>query len=179
MPGCEYDLLQLAVAGHTGARARLLCAYMDTISRCVVGKVPLSEVDDVIDDAVLALLQGLSSFRVKGAFQAWVRTIAKRAVFRHYRRLRIERSVFVAACEDIRPIPPPDIEAATDRLLIEQLLSGLPVRQKEALLLRYGSGLSFAEIAGQLGVSVAAAKMCVRRATRALRADVSAPSALR
>ncbi|MDQ1372935.1 MAG: hypothetical protein QOJ09_273 [Actinomycetota bacterium] len=60
-------------------------------------------------------------------------------------------------------------ETATLRLALVAALRGLPRRQREALVLRYLSGLPHAEVAQSLGVSPSAAKAHVRRGLAALR----------
>ena len=88
-----------------------------------------------------------------------------RSVLRH--RIVAERSMLQ---------PPPDMPSAEqeamtllERSAVIAALHGLPVRQREALVLRYYGGLSVAEIASAMGISQGAVKSHVSRAMSALR----------
>jgi RNA polymerase sigma factor (sigma-70 family) len=66
--------------------------------------------------------------------------------------------------------PTPDAEeAATVRLALVAALQSLPKRQRQAVALRYLSGLKEEEVASALGVSASTASTHVRRGLDALR----------
>jgi RNA polymerase sigma factor (sigma-70 family) len=88
--------------------------------------------------------------------------------------LRVATNVAIDALRRRRPVPEraPAVdaqEATVLRMALVAALRSLPRRQREAVALRYLSGLSDAEVAQSLGVSPSAAKTHVRRGLDALR----------
>jgi len=69
--------------------------------------------------------------------------------------------------------PAADLEAEEEKAHLQALLLKLSVEQREALLMRFFSGLSFEEMASVLGISQSAAKMRVSRGLERLRALLS------
>jgi RNA polymerase sigma factor (sigma-70 family) len=74
------------------------------------------------------------------------------------------------------PEPPPDMPGAEqealallDRSALVSALRTLPLRQREALVLRYYAGLSEAQIASAMGISRGAVKSHTARAVASLR----------
>lgn len=109
--------------------------------------------EDLMQDTFAKATRSLGGYR-GGDPRSWLFTIA--------------RSVFV---DDVRPPPPtgeqleqsaadPDV---TEIEVISGILAMLPERQRTALLLADQAGLSMAEIAATLGISVGAAKVLVHR----------------
>lgn len=60
-------------------------------------------------------------------------------------------------------------EAVENRDMAERLLASLPPEQKEAVLLRYGEGLKYREIAAVTGQPLRTVQSRVRKALKTLR----------
>lgn len=88
---------------------------------------------------------------------------------------RKRRETPVAQIGD-RAAPPPSY--LEDRIVLDQALSGLPPRQRVAVVLRYWEDLSIADTAMLLGVTVGTVKSTVARAIAALRAQLAADRAV-
>lgn len=74
------------------------------------------------------------------------------------------------------PVPPPDDPSAETVALtvmgdssVTRAVLALPQRQRQAILLRYYAGFSYAEIAAELGISTGTLKNHIARGTSALR----------
>lgn len=98
-------------------------------------------------------------------FRPWLFAIAANVRREHWRR----RSRKPEA-----PLEPghegsvgPSVSTASDRL-VRRAVDQLPDGQREVVLLRWYGGLSFAEIAGVLGLTTTAAKVRAHRAVKAL-----------
>jgi RNA polymerase sigma-70 factor (sigma-E family) len=97
---------------------------------------------------------------------------------------RVLVNEFLASCRRRRETPVDQVgdRAAPqsypeDRIMLDQALSGLPPRQRAAVVLRYWEDLSIADTAALLGVSVGTVKSSVSRAIATLRPQVTADRA--
>lgn len=95
--------------------------------------------------------------------RAWLRTIAENVC--HDRRARAPRTRDLHALEDVLASPEREPGALAG---IEQALAQLPDTQRRAIVLREWHGLSYREIAAELGLSEAAAEAVAFRARRTL-----------
>ncbi len=92
---------------------------------------------------------------------AWLRTVAKRRLIDHWRRLasRDRSLIRLAGLATAPPAPATDPDDDVDRAL-----SSLPERQRAALVLRYLDDLSTSEVAVTLDISYKAAESLLARA---------------
>lgn len=93
--------------------------------------------------------------------RAFLTTVAQRVLSNHWRREQIERAYLdVLAQRPEAHAPSPEERAVVLETLLEidQLLDGLPLAAKRAFLLAQLDGLTQAEIARELGVSLATVK---------------------
>lgn len=95
-----------------------------------------------------------------------------RATVVNLARSRLRRAVLARrhARELPRDAPGPEeaTEALAARIALRHALRRLPARQREAVVLRYYAGLTEAEVARAMGVSLGAAKTHLHRARAAL-----------
>lgn len=101
--------------------------------------------------------------------RAFLATVAGGLVANHHRRRAIEQAYLDAIAALPMPLAPSPEERATvlETLLeIDRLLDGLPAKARRAFLLSQLEGLTYAEIAAQLGVSVSMVKQYMLRATQ-------------
>jgi RNA polymerase sigma factor (sigma-70 family) len=89
-----------------------------------------------------------------------------------WRRGRLEAVTDLQDLQDVVAAP----ERAPDALEgLGEALTAMPERQRRAIMLREWQGLSYAEIATELGVSVAAVETLIFRARRSLARGLEAP----
>jgi RNA polymerase sigma-70 factor (ECF subfamily) len=110
------------------------------------------DVDDITQDALVAVLRGLHSYRGEGAFRAWVDRVAARTAFGCLRSRRAEQEksshaagLHAALSEDSAPA---DDYLAKRRLV--RLLDALPFDQRHALVLHHVVGMTVAEVADEM-----------------------------
>lgn len=127
--------------------------------------------EEVLLDAFVSAWTGLAGFRGDSRFSTWVISIAvhhslqaRRATSRRRRRFdSLDRSGEGArALEGNAP-------RVEERIDIERAIAGLPAGAREALVLRHIHGLSCAEAAAVLNVSVGTVKSQTSRACALLR----------
>lgn len=129
--------------------------------------------EDAEDATQTAFLQAFGAYergRRPERPRAWLLTIADNLRRRRFRSDR--RAAEVPLDETLVGARPRD-DRVDD---LHEALHALPLNQRAALVLREVAGLSYAEIARQLSVSVGAVQMLIFRARRALREDLATSS---
>ncbi|WP_434561253.1 sigma-70 family RNA polymerase sigma factor [Pseudomonas sp. Z4-20] len=99
--------------------------------------------------------------------RAFLTTIAKRVLFNHYRRQDLERAYVDALAQLPEQVAPSEEDRAIilqTLLELDQLLDGLPRAVKKAFLLAQIDGLTYNEIALELGISLATVKRHLNKA---------------
>jgi RNA polymerase sigma-70 factor (ECF subfamily) len=127
----------------------------------VVRRVPgprSADVDDVLQHALVALVQALPAFRHECSEAGYAARIAFRVAVRARRRLRVGESQFQSYDDLAEPssdgLPSEASDARRRNDLLRRLLDDLPEEQAEALGLRVMLGWSLEEIAAVSGAPV-------------------------
>jgi RNA polymerase sigma-70 factor (ECF subfamily) len=166
--------------GHDDAFADLYDCLAPKLQRFLRRRVRRSDqVDDFVQQTLLAIHRARGSFIRGAAVVPWAFAIARRLVIDAARRQGREVSLdadehakrlaeLIAVGEEADQIL---VAQALARALRETLL-GLPEAQRFAYELVKIDGLSCADAAGVLGVSVGTLRVRVHRAVEALRATV-------
>lgn len=123
------------------------------------------DAEELVQNAFVSAFFALPRFRGDSSFKTWMRTIATREAFSHYRKHgdRAER-----ASEIIEETMPDESVAGQERLAqreaLERALMRVPYPYREILVLRYVEQLSLAEIGETLELGKSATKMRLKRA---------------
>lgn len=99
--------------------------------------------------------------------RAFLTTLAKRVLCNHYRRQDLERAYLEALAQMPEDVAPSEEERAIilqTLMELDQLLDGLPRLVKRAFLLAQVDGLTYPQIASELGISVATVKRHLNKA---------------
>jgi RNA polymerase sigma factor (sigma-70 family) len=136
------------------------------------------DAEDAVQITYLHALKALRRGVKPRAEAAWLRTIARNVCIARRDGAR-RRGAVEAACDphvlgEFAAAPDADHESATR---FRSAVAALPERQRRAILLREWQGLSYREIAEDLGLSLAAVETLIFRARRALAAELAEPSA--
>jgi RNA polymerase sigma-70 factor, ECF subfamily len=176
-------LVQEAMAGNPEAVRGLLRALapeVARVARAILGPTSHS-LDDAVQDALLALVHALPSFRRDCSARRFANRIAARTALLTRRRARSAAQRDSLASETYRP-PPPSQEqhamAERRRALLRRLLDELPERQAEVLSLRIVLGYSLEETAATVQAPVNTVRSRVRLAKEALRQRIAEDPAL-
>lgn len=141
--------------------------YRDRLVRFVRGRVEdAATAEDIAHDVLVRAYQKRDTLRSGQKFEAWLYQITRNAVIDHYRARR-------PAEELPAELTAPEEEgrrAAREELAgcMRPLVSALPPRYREAVLLSELHGLTQNETAERLGLSLSGAKSRVQRARRML-----------
>jgi RNA polymerase sigma-70 factor (ECF subfamily) len=140
LPAVDVELVRAAASGDDGAFAVLIqrnLAGMRAVAIAVLGYV--DEVDDVVQDAVLAALHNLPALRDPAAAGAWLRSIVRNNC---RMLLRSRRPLPVAQPELLMPPgeslnPDTVIERAVTRDWVRHAVAALPEPVREVMVLRH------------------------------------------
>jgi RNA polymerase sigma-70 factor (ECF subfamily) len=136
------------------------------------------EAEDAVQETFVAALRAIQRGSVPVCESAWLFKIAENVCFAVYRS---------GARRDVRDLSDSDRMArlaardgSADSLFgLDQALNALPASQRRAFVLRELRGLSYKEIAIELGVSVASVETLIYRARRGLARSLDSGAGLR
>ena len=170
--GHAADLAASTVAGvfreHHGELVRL--------ALLMVGDLATAE--DVVQDVYASLHKRWSSVAASDAPLPYVRAAVLNGCRSVLRRRVIARraGALYRATDEALASAESEVILSEDRRAVLAALAQLPRRRREVLVLRYYLGLSEAEIAAVLGISVGTVKSTAARALAALARDLTETS---
>ncbi|MGQ9682716.1 MAG: RNA polymerase sigma factor [Anaerolineae bacterium] len=180
----DLDLAQRIVAGDQGALEIFYQRYFTRLYRFVYYQVGGSHDDaqDVLQDALIAALKSLHSFRGDSSLYSWLCGVAwnKAADFRRreYRMAQVEQR----SLKSVRETPEAEIEPAPDNVLVLQehrervheTLRTLPAHYRQVLVLKYAEGLPVEDIAQIMRRTFKSTESLLTRARSAFRESFAA-----
>ena len=146
----------------------------DTLRDFVVRRVPTSDADDVVQDALVRIQRGLAGLRDDERFGPWVYRVTRSAIADHLRsRARLPERVAAPGdselLDDARSLDPSDELQSALVGCLSGFVAELPSPYREAVTLTLLEGLSQKEAAEMLGLSVSGMKSRVQRGRDRLR----------
>jgi RNA polymerase sigma-70 factor (ECF subfamily) len=160
----EKELVLRARSGSATALEELVRRFYPSLKAYLSKMLGPHEADDALQDVFIKMAQHLDRYQDRDRFGGWLFRIAVNRA-RDLLRQRASRAPALP-----EPVGEPLLTHADDSDRIASAIQDLPPQLAEPLLLTYQEGLSQAQIADILGISVAAVKMRVYRAIRQLRA---------
>ncbi len=155
----EFDELWSRTAAHV--RAYMFCAAGSW-----------TDADDMVQNCYLRALRGWGQFDGRASREAWLFGIARRTRADWYRTKK--RKVTAVGLAN-----PDDLESGShERSDVERIeavwaeVKELGTEQGEVVHLRFAAGLSYAEIAGALGIPVGTVRSRLHRGLKAIREKV-------
>ena len=126
---------------------------------------------DVVQESLVRAFKSLGRCRDRDRFRGWLFRIVSNQCKSHLARSQQRRHEPLEAVDVPAADLPPDaaLEADEARARIRRALDALPTNHREALVMKYVTGLSLPEMSEALEVSVPALKMRLLRARHGLR----------
>ncbi len=156
----HLPILSAAHGGDPAALEELLRLCQPDIRRYAQRSCLISDVDDAVQESLLVLSRRLASVRVLAAFSGWMFRVVQREC-RRLGRHTLNYDPFDEARAEQWLASHDDAGLRTD---LVNVLESLPENYLQIILLRDFAQCSIAEIADELGISVAAAKSRLHRA---------------
>jgi len=177
-------LLLSARHGDRAALESLLARHQDQIYR--FGMKMCRDPEDakeVLQDTLLALARGIRDFRGSSSMSTWLYKVARSYCIKKRRKSKFapqqESSLDADASAEASRLPDP-ARGADDALAgkevaraLERAIAALEADYREVLVLRDVEGLTAAEVAEVLGISVDAVKSRLHRARLSVRARIA------
>jgi RNA polymerase sigma factor (sigma-70 family) len=169
--GSEHELVASALRGDPGAFATLVVANRSRVEAVVARMLPVSDVEDVVQEALVRAYLGLSQLRDSSRFGSWLCGIAVNLA-----KMRLRRTAAHAQLVAAGGGPTVEDGTAEEREFFEVVRAAvdcLPVGQRNAVLMHYVNDLSCEEIAELLGTSPGAVRVRLHRAREQLRRELA------
>jgi len=167
------ELLAPAIKGNAAALESFVTQLLPRVRNLVRYLVWRdSDVDDLTQEALLVVLDGLPTFRGEGAFEAWADRVVVRAVFRQLKRLRQEPSRTEGQVDFDEPRFQTHSAAPDEYMTRRQMLVALDclsVEQRHVLVLHHVLDFTVPEMASQLKISAETVRSRLRLARNNLR----------
>jgi RNA polymerase sigma-70 factor (ECF subfamily) len=162
-------MLQSLTGDETAYRALLikLSEHLRIFYRRRLKHLPV-EVEDLVQEALLAIHNQRHTYDPAQPFTAWAYAIARYKLVDLLRR-RGRRELLTDALDDSNDLlVASDADASEARRDLNQLLATLPPRQRDAIVHVKIDGRSVAETAGLTGTSESAVKVSIHRGLKTL-----------
>ena len=166
-------LVGAARDGDRVAFGHLYDRYARLVHGVLLAKVPLSEVDDLVQDVFMMAIRRLSTLREPRSFGAWLTAIARNLANDYHRRSVPEDQKVDDTCEiDVAHGNTSGDHQGRAAAILEAVRS-LPDAYRETLILRLVEGLTGPEIAARTGLTHGSVRVNLHRGMQQLRARLS------
>ena len=165
-----------ARAGDRAAFGHLYERYARLVHGVLLSKVPVGDVDDLVQDVFIRVLRRLSTLRENGNFGAWLVAITRNVAHDYHRRAVPTEPLPDSATDQETPSHP--FGGNQDRPSEEVLnaIMSLAETYRETLILRLVEGMTGPEIAARTGMTHGSVRVNLCRGMEQLRAKLAAAS---
>jgi len=164
----EVRLVEAARNGDRAAFGRLYDRYARMVHGILLARVPLRDVDDLVQDVFLIVLPRLHSLRDATRFGAWLAAIARNRAKDYYRRdAKQADQTEELSGNEVGQQASKSSNAEAAQLLAA--IQSLPEAYRETLLLRLVEGMTGPEIAARMGLTHGSVRVNLHRGMQQLR----------
>jgi RNA polymerase sigma-70 factor (ECF subfamily) len=167
----DLELLERWGGGDREAGALLFERHFDVLYG-FLRKRAIGSVDDLMQQTLLACVEGRARFRGDSSFRTYLLQIARYQLYAHYRRARQVRWT-EPELRTSDPSPSAKLVRKQDERLVLRALRKLPPIFQAVLKLNFFDGLTGPEIAAALCIPEATVRSRLRRALDRLRQEAS------
>src|ERR1700745_20032 len=169
----SQDVLLVGAArdGDRSAFGRLYDRYAPMVHGVLLAKVPLAEVDDLVQDVFMVALRRLSTLRKTGSFGAWLAAIARNQANDYHRRSLPENQFADDSSDQDKDIGSNNASGCHEgpAAAILEAVRSLPDAYRETLILRLVEGMTGPEIAARTGLAHGSVRVNLHRGMEQLR----------
>lgn len=165
----DSRLVAAARDGDRTAFGRLYDRYARMVHGILLARVPLREVDDLVQDVFLQALPRLHTLRDITRFGAWLAAITRNRANDYHRRAVEEVELPEELSRDQAEGKAPDSSSDAEAGFLLAAIRGLPETYRETLLLRLVEGMTGPEIAVRTGLTHGSVRVNLHRGMQQLR----------
>jgi RNA polymerase sigma-70 factor (ECF subfamily) len=181
----ESDAVSAIRSGDAAAFAQVfnefynrLCVYTRSYVR------DFTAAEEIVEDLFVWIWENRAGWEVHTSLRQYLYTSVRNRALKHLRHERVRRRVHDTATRAAVPpgmagpalAPDEELELRELAALVDRTVGGLPDRCREAFQLSRGHGLTHAEIAEVMGISVSTVEKHIVRATSTLRDAIAVRS---
>jgi RNA polymerase sigma-70 factor (ECF subfamily) len=169
----ERELLYSIAKGDEAAFGRLFHAYHQRLGAFIyrlTESFPATQ--EIVQDVFMRIWLKRETLPEVGSFEAYLFVAARNHALNYLRKVARERAL-EAARKEATAVAPADADPDERFELLEQAIAHLPPQQQNVYILHRRQGLSHAEIAERMHLSVETVKKHMSLALRSIRAYVT------
>ena len=165
----DAELVRAAQRGDRNAFGALYERYAGMVHGILLGRVPASAVEDLVQDVFLKAMPRITSLRDPDHFGGWLAAIARNRAVDFFR----ESNAAPGHLEDVPQAEPKSTEAGgvekTEADFVLAAIRQLPEAYRETLILRLVEGMTGPEIALRTGLTHGSVRVNLHRGMQQLR----------
>jgi RNA polymerase sigma-70 factor (ECF subfamily) len=165
----DSRLVEAARQGDRAAFGRLYDRYARMVHGILLARVPLGEVDDLVQDVFLRALPRLHTLRDPGRFGAWLAAITRNRANDFHRHAVDEVELPEDLSGDGAESKISHDSADAEARVLLAAIRALPETYREILLLRLVEGMTGPEIAARTGLKHGSVRVNLHRGMQRLR----------
>jgi len=166
--GDVASLVTAAREGDRGAFGRLYERYARMVHGILLGRVPVADVEDLVQDVFVRAMRQVHTLRDVNCFGGWLATVARNRANDYHRR-SVELVEFTENAPNRAPEKPRSSGAGDDSAAILGMIRGLPEAYRETLIMRLVEGMTGPEIAERTGLTAGSVRVNLHRGMQMLR----------
>jgi RNA polymerase sigma-70 factor, ECF subfamily len=176
-PADDSALVLAAQEGDRSAFGGLYARYARMVHGILLARVPLDDVDDLVQDVFLRALPRLRSLRDATRFGPWLSAIARNIANDHFRKTKPASTVTESLSEEDAPEPKAPGSSNAEAAMILEIVRTLSDTYRETLILRLVEGMTGPEIAARTGLTAGSVRVNLHRGMQQLREKLKQTSA--
>lgn len=173
----DKDLVYKILQGDQAAVAKFYSGYKKLLTGFIASKIAnKKDAEEILQDTFVSALDSLPMFKFNSSLHSWLKAIAYHEVVDYYRRQKIKSLVFshlpfLEKIVDQALGPELALQEKEAKIKIWATLKNLSEGYREILRLKYIEGLSYAEIAEDLKLTLKAVESRLSRARLAFQKE--------
>jgi RNA polymerase sigma-70 factor (ECF subfamily) len=173
----DVQWVSAAQDGDRAAFGHLYERYARMVHGVLLARVPVGEVDDLVQDVFIMALRRLSTLRETASFGAWLAAIARNVANDYHRRSVPEEPLTDDVSDQEIQCGTSCVDQDVQAVAIIEAVMSLSETYRETLILRLVEGMTGPEIAARTGMTHGSVRVNLHRGMEQLRAKlITSPS---